>query len=73
MIETDDYERDVTCDGEGCENHFFISSSCVIKNAHIDAIGKLLGWTLVGEDGAFCPHCRHLVPKTKPRTKKLED
>jgi hypothetical protein len=63
-------DREVKCDGEGCERYFFVDGSCLITDQQLDAIGAALGWTFRSEDEAYCPRCKPPKPKAKPLTKK---
>lgn len=70
MDETD-HEQDIRCDGEGCENRFFIASSCLLQTKHVDAVAAALGWTFQGETEAYCPHCKP-QPSPRPTPKPLK-
>ena len=68
-VNEDDYEREVKCDGEGCDRYYFITHSCGLTDKQLDAIGAILGW-IVNDEVAYCPHCKPPKPKAKPLTKK---
>jgi hypothetical protein len=57
-MSNEDNERNVTCDGEGCDKYLFCTGSCSITDKQLDEILRILGWTVHGEDAAFCPHCK---------------
>jgi hypothetical protein len=67
-VEDQNYEREVSCDGEGCERYFFVTYTCGLTDKQIDEIGTALGWTFRGETEAYCPHCKPPAP-AKPAKK----
>lgn len=64
-VEDEDYEREVHCDSDGCQRYFFVTNTCGLTDEQLNAIGAVLGWTFIGEDKAYCPHCRPVKGKSK--------
>ena len=58
-------EQNVTCDEKGCSNYFFVTGSCLITDQQVEAVGRALGWSFVGEKEAFAHH-----PRPEKKAKK---